>query len=70
LWLVPHPKSGRPTRRFEHGREAEIVGQVTGVAMRIASTPSKPLVRGSKRDSSPKVDAQKKARPPGKGGLA
>jgi len=51
LWLVPHPRSGRPTRRFEHGSEAEIVGQVTGVAMRIASTPRRPMRRGNRKPS-------------------
>lgn len=52
LWLVPHPKSGRAIRRFEHPREAEIVGQVTGVAKRIASTPSKPVRQRRKKQSS------------------
>jgi transcriptional regulator with XRE-family HTH domain len=51
LWLVPHPKSGLATRRFEHPREAEIVGQVTGVAMRIASTSGKPIRRGNRKPS-------------------
>lgn len=49
LWLVPHPKSGRPIQRFENGRGAEIVGQVTGVAMRIASTPGKPVRRRKRK---------------------
>jgi transcriptional regulator with XRE-family HTH domain len=49
LWLVPHPKSGRPIRRFENGRGAEIVGQVTGLAMRIASTPRKPVRRRKRK---------------------
>ena len=49
LWLVPHPKSGRETRQFEHPREAEIVGQVTAVAMRIATIPGKPMRRGSRK---------------------
>ena len=51
LWLVPHPKSGRAIRRFEHPREAEIVGQITGIAMRIASTPGKPMRRGARKSS-------------------
>jgi transcriptional regulator with XRE-family HTH domain len=34
LMLIPHPLSSRPHRRFP-AREAEIIGQVTAVAMRI-----------------------------------
>jgi transcriptional regulator with XRE-family HTH domain len=33
LLLLPHPLSPRPVRRFAHGTDAEIVGQVTAVAM-------------------------------------
>jgi transcriptional regulator with XRE-family HTH domain len=35
LWLLPHPLSPVGVRTFEHRVEAEIVGQVTGVATRI-----------------------------------
>ena len=35
LILVPHPLSPCEIRQFKHGNEAEIVGRVTGVAMRI-----------------------------------
>lgn len=35
LWLLPHPLSPVGVRQYEHGVEAEIVGQVTGVATRI-----------------------------------
>jgi transcriptional regulator with XRE-family HTH domain len=35
LTLIPHPLSGRPVRQFAHPDEAEIIGQVTGVAMRL-----------------------------------
>ncbi|MGA7920762.1 MAG: helix-turn-helix transcriptional regulator, partial [Candidatus Acidiferrales bacterium] len=42
LIVVPHPHSGSRIRRFEHPREAEIVGRVTGVAMRIAKRLSDP----------------------------
>jgi len=35
LTLVPHPLSPCAVRRFVYGTDAEIVGQVTGVAMRI-----------------------------------
>ncbi len=33
--LVPHPSSGCATRQFAYPSEAEIIGQVTGVAMRL-----------------------------------
>jgi hypothetical protein len=33
LLLLPHPLSPRAVRRVAHGTEAEIVGQVTAVAM-------------------------------------
>jgi transcriptional regulator with XRE-family HTH domain len=36
LLLVPHPLSSCTIRPFLHGTDAEIVGQVTGIAMRIA----------------------------------
>ena len=42
LLVVPHPKSGREIRRFEHPHEAEIIGRVTGIAMRIGGTAAKP----------------------------
>jgi hypothetical protein len=35
LILVPHTTSPQPIRRFTHLDEAEIIGRVTGVAMRI-----------------------------------
>ena len=35
LILVPHITSPQPIRRFTHLEEAEIIGRVTGVAMRI-----------------------------------
>lgn len=52
LRLIPHPKSGREIRRFEYPREADIIGQVTAVAMRIATAPTKPPRRGSRKPSS------------------
>lgn len=36
LVLVPHPLSSCSIREFLHGTDAEIVGRVTGIAMRIA----------------------------------
>jgi len=35
LTLIPHPLSGCTIRQFAHPSEAEIIGQVTGVAMRL-----------------------------------
>jgi transcriptional regulator with XRE-family HTH domain len=35
LTLIPHPLSPSPVRRFEFPGQAEIVGQVTGIAMRL-----------------------------------
>jgi transcriptional regulator with XRE-family HTH domain len=36
ITLIPHPLSGSPIRQFAYPSEAEIIGQVTGVAMRLA----------------------------------
>lgn len=35
LTLIPHPDSGEPTRTFRYPNEVEVVGVVTGIAMRI-----------------------------------
>ena len=35
LTLVPHPLSRSRLRHFAYGREAELIGRVTGIAMRI-----------------------------------
>jgi transcriptional regulator with XRE-family HTH domain len=37
LTVLPHPNSGVESRQFNYPQEAEIVGRVTAVAMRIAS---------------------------------
>jgi len=37
LLLVPHPLSPCGVRQFLYGTDAEVVGQVTGIAMRIAN---------------------------------
>jgi hypothetical protein len=52
LLLVPHPLSGCGIRQFAYPTEAEIVGRVTGVAMRIVSTPD------SAPDDLPKLPKQ------------
>jgi transcriptional regulator with XRE-family HTH domain len=36
ITLIPHPMSGCAIRQFNYPSEAEIIGQVTGVAMRLA----------------------------------
>jgi len=43
LLLVPHPLSPCCVRQFLYGTDAEIVGQVTGVAMRIAEAIDRPI---------------------------
>jgi transcriptional regulator with XRE-family HTH domain len=35
ITLIPHPLSGYPIRQFAYPSDAEIIGQVTGVAMRL-----------------------------------
>jgi hypothetical protein len=35
LTLIPHPDSGEQTRTFRYPSEVEVVGRVTGVAMKI-----------------------------------
>ncbi len=39
LLLLPHPLSPCSVRRLNYGADAEIVGQVTGVAMRLTDAP-------------------------------
>ncbi len=46
LTLVPHPLSRSRIRQFAHPGEAEIVGRVTGIAMRIVR-PGRPSSDGS-----------------------
>lgn len=38
ILLLPHPLSAQSVRRLNYGTEAEIIGQVTAVAMRLADT--------------------------------
>ncbi len=42
LLLLPHPLSGCTVRQFAYPTEAEIVGRVTAVAMRIVNLPGSP----------------------------
>jgi transcriptional regulator with XRE-family HTH domain len=39
LIVIPHPHSHQEVRRFDYPSQAEIVGRVTGVAMRIVAEP-------------------------------
>ncbi|MGB2635903.1 MAG: helix-turn-helix transcriptional regulator [Candidatus Acidiferrum sp.] len=39
LLLLPHPLSPCSVRRLDHGKDAEIIGQVTAVAMRLVDMP-------------------------------
>ena len=39
ITLIPHPLSGAPIRQFAYPSEAEIIGQVSGVAMRLVPPP-------------------------------
>ncbi len=52
LTLIPHPLSGCATRQFAHPGEAEIIGQVTAVAMRLVSAGN------GHPDGPPKLPAQ------------
>jgi transcriptional regulator with XRE-family HTH domain len=49
LSVIPHPQSRCGIRQFEHPREAEIIGRVIGVAMRIANSVEKTNERGRNR---------------------
>jgi transcriptional regulator with XRE-family HTH domain len=35
LMVIPHPQSGQAVRHFDYPSQAEVVGRVTGIAMRI-----------------------------------
>ncbi len=40
LLIIPHPHSTQDVRRFDYPSQAEIVGRVTGITMRIVEEPS------------------------------
>jgi transcriptional regulator with XRE-family HTH domain len=48
LALLPHPLSPCSMRRFSYPEEAEIVGRVTGIAMRLAGTQDDPEIEIAK----------------------
>jgi len=54
LTLIPHPDSGEPTRTFHHPNEVEVVGRVTGIAMRIGEESQTLMEAALQRKSPPK----------------
>ncbi len=52
LTLIPHPLSGCSIRQLAYPDEAEIIGQVTGVAMRLVAVPN------VREDATPKLTRQ------------
>jgi transcriptional regulator with XRE-family HTH domain len=51
IHLHSHPQSGMPPRVFKYPMDAELVGQVVGVAMRLDGWTDAELSRGSRRHS-------------------
>lgn len=56
LVLQPHPLSPTPVRILKHPQEAEVIGQVVGVAMRLGNLRSSEL-QEPRAFSEPKTDA-------------
>jgi hypothetical protein len=54
LTLVPHPDSGVQTRTFRHPSEVEVVGRVTGIAMRIEEESLGLMEESFRRKNPPK----------------
>jgi transcriptional regulator with XRE-family HTH domain len=54
LTLIPHPDSGEQTRTFRHPSEVEVVGRVTGIAMRIGDETQALLEESVRRTGPPK----------------
>jgi hypothetical protein len=54
LTLIPHPDSGKPTRTFRYPNEVEVVGLVTGIAMRIGEESQVLLDEVLRRQHPPK----------------
>ena len=54
LELIPHPDSGVPTRTFRYPGEVDVVGRVTGVAMRITGEEFAAIDPRPRRSSSKK----------------
>lgn len=53
LILIPHPLSSCGIRQFKYGSEAEIVGRVTGLAMRIVAPDEPPTVEPARLPKRP-----------------
>jgi transcriptional regulator with XRE-family HTH domain len=56
LILLPHPLSPTPVRILRHPQEAEVIGQVVGLAMRVGQQRSDEI-RELKASPEPKADA-------------
>jgi hypothetical protein len=54
LTLIPHPDSGEQTRTFRYPSEVEVVGRVTGIAMRIGEESQALLEEAIRRKNPPK----------------
>jgi len=54
LTLIPHPDSGERTRTFSYPSEAEVVGRVTGIALRIGEESQALLEEAIQRRNPPK----------------
>lgn len=50
LTIIPHPSSKAPTRTFNLTSEAEVIGQVVGVAMRLV-----PQISSQAREATPRM---------------
>jgi hypothetical protein len=50
LTLIPHPDSGEQTRTFRYPDEVDVVGRVTGIAMRIEESLTLPEESFKKRN--------------------
>jgi transcriptional regulator with XRE-family HTH domain len=54
LTLIPHPDSGEQTRTFRYPSEVEVVGRVTGIAMRIGEEDQALIGEALRRRNPPK----------------
>ena len=55
LLLLPHPLSPCGVKRFTYGVDADIVGRVTGIAMRIVEAETAPPAKSPGGDPGPKI---------------
>jgi len=54
LTLIPHPDSGEQTRTFRYPSKVEVVGRVTGIAMRIGEESQALIEEAMRRRNPPK----------------